>query len=820
MLLDFNLARNWSLVKTEGPPGDLGGTLVYMAPERLRSLVQRGSLEGKDEGSDERPAGVWDDPHRSDIYSLGLVLLEGLTGASPAEVIHDGAATVGSSTGIRALAEAYARFHENGATAVIRAFEAAGRRTVPAGLRGILERCLAAEPARRFRRSLELAEDLDRWRSDLPLAYTTEHFWSQTLPRAVRRNRRPLVATGLVLFLGSVVALLVVSHDRSHALLENLAEDKLARIWDDIEAHAFQFQRPGSPHLQDPDEPELLAAAIRALKEYDVFSRGDWRERVDVRSLPESDRNELVLWLMEQAYRYCHALSDRPGSPADWRRAVHALDQVRTRSALQAMERLRHRLEGRIEATQPGPSAERQLVPTVARQVVPEDATVAPLDPPWLDDYLLGIEAEVDGAANPELVLKRQGQVSGRGPTEFDANAEPTAEIAPGLPRAAARALHYYERVLSRCPESFWGHYRAAVVCFQLKEWSEATRHLERCLRRRSQNAALRGQFAACLLQLGYPDDAFTEVSRAVDSSPDYAEFYRSRAFVRVSRGQIEGLEDDLGRFELLTRRLTRAFFRDPPGQTAGNPRSALVPASQRVLDLEMNPQFTAQPGDPLVEPEEIQPDELDARLALAATIIGKVSAKPAREDVGLVEHDTPIAKISTPAALKIADAELEKILVLDPQHVTARMERMMQYLELGRYREARNDLDVVLDRALLIRYLREDPQGFKFFYLAAQRFARYGLHAEALKLADMAVRCSNELRRYQGRSHYYKATVLSLAARSEPAQAALAAQELRFAFLANPRYKEWYQRDRLFDPVRIQVDAALDQSPEISRVE
>ena len=86
--------------------------------------------------------------------------------------------------------------------------------------------------------------------------------------------------------------------------------------------------------------------------------------------------------------------------------------------------------------------------------------------------------------------------------------------------------------------------------------------------------------------------------------------FTDSRAFIRASLGQTEGLVDDLRRFEMLSRFLTRGFFRNPPGQGMGNPLSATVPASQRALDLEFNPGFIAQPGDPLVEPEEIQPGE------------------------------------------------------------------------------------------------------------------------------------------------------------------------------------------------------------------
>ncbi len=68
MLLDFNLARE-PLDKDGGPEDDApGGTVDYMAPEHLRALAA-GDPEGLD--------------HRSDIYSLGVVLFEALTGRRP-----------------------------------------------------------------------------------------------------------------------------------------------------------------------------------------------------------------------------------------------------------------------------------------------------------------------------------------------------------------------------------------------------------------------------------------------------------------------------------------------------------------------------------------------------------------------------------------------------------------------------------------------------------------------------------------------------------------------------------------------------------------
>ena len=41
------------------------------------------------------------------------------------------------------------------------------------------------------------------------------------------------------------------------------------------------------------------------------------------------------------------------------------------------------------------------------------------------------------------------------------------------------------------------------------------------------------------------------------------------------------------------------------------------------------------------------------------------------------------------------------------------------------------------------------------------------------------------------------------------------AAEQLKYALRANPRFMEWYRRDTLFDPVRARMDAILDLLPD-----
>ncbi len=802
MLLDFNLAQDWSLAADGRPLEDVGGTLAYMAPERLRAIVSgrasQPELLDAAVGRDESSAEDRFEPHRADIYSLGMVLLEAIAGAAPLSALGDETGPTWAGKGLCEWAALHASFREQGAAAVIGAAVSRSGKSVPAALRAILERCLAPRSNDRYRRALELAEDLDRWRTDRPLAYASEPFWAQTVPRWVRTRRRLLWTVGLAVTVSIVTMSLALVQTRT--TLQNLAIMKLARNWDDIESGAFQYQRPGWPRLQDPDSPDNLATAVRAIKEYGVLDSEDWRQREDVRNLPAQDLEDLEFWLMEQVYRYARALGDRPGSRVDWARAIAALDHLATTPPLQAAEALRRRVHDRMTGADARDArAEISSTISTAAARAPLSASPRPAPLPGLDEYLQGLAAELEDISEPRI--------------------EPQSDAPLPVLQNAQRALEHYDQLLARNPGSFWGHYRAAVVCFRMRQWSLAAGHLDCCLHRRSKNSSVRGQYAACLGELGLLDSAIVECSQALSAAPDYAEFYRSRAFLRAQGGRTQGLEEDLKRFEMLSRSLTKGFFRDPPGQNASEPRSSTVPFTQRALDLDREPVFMARHGDPLDEPEEVPREEIEARAELAIAI-SKAGAQSLLD--GPAASLAPTGSTGPPEtpgcspALDIATVELGKVLKLDPEHIGARMTRMAQSLAQGHFDQARNDLELVLEDPKLAD-LRKTPKTFAFLHGEARRFARYGLIDEALKIADKTLELSDEDKSIHGRSHYFKAVVLGYAARSDRTQIAAAAQQLQLAFQTSPRFKQWYKRDPAFDPVRIGIDAALQQLPEVT---
>ena len=253
MLLDFNLARDGSPFGTIDHVDDPGGTAPYMAPERLCAMStsvsvladltvsgkrtkgtaalpfsERGALDG------ETLAGVR--AHQADIYSLGVVLLEALTCRTPAESSAQPALSPSAPwSTLESAAKMFARAHVHRARLRLDEAEAASGRTIPAGLRAILEHALNPTPSYRYQRVRDFAEDLDRWCSNRPLAFAAEPLWRYTIPSWIRRRKRFLLVAAavfsLVLWFPSTTMMIL----KGRRLQEDLARDNLNRHWEDAE---------------------------------------------------------------------------------------------------------------------------------------------------------------------------------------------------------------------------------------------------------------------------------------------------------------------------------------------------------------------------------------------------------------------------------------------------------------------------------------------------------------------------------------------------------------------------------------------------------
>jgi tetratricopeptide (TPR) repeat protein len=167
MLMDFNVAS--SAAEALGDVAVLGGTAAYMAPEHLAAF---------DPLRPAQPAAI---DRRADIYSLGVVFYELLTGRHPFRLLE-----ASPPRGIeRMTAERW-----RGAPPL----SAAGLST-SAGLESIVGQCLAADPNRRYATAGALAEDLGRWLAHEPLRFAPERSRAERWAKWARRHARALAAS-------------------------------------------------------------------------------------------------------------------------------------------------------------------------------------------------------------------------------------------------------------------------------------------------------------------------------------------------------------------------------------------------------------------------------------------------------------------------------------------------------------------------------------------------------------------------------------------------------------------------------------------------
>jgi serine/threonine protein kinase/Flp pilus assembly protein TadD len=504
MLLDFNLAVGWrphpAGPGARGLPGEAGGTLAYMAPERLRTVA--------DPARAAPPTAA--DRHRADIYSLGVVLLELLTGRAPD-------LPGGRPLSLQELASAYVSSREHGGEVMIRA----ARSPLPAGLRSVLARCLAPDPADRYRRASELAEDLDRWRADRPLAFAREPSKALGLLRWARRQRLALAAAATGLAVAGLAT--AIAWWQSESVRRVRAAQSDEQTYSE-ESGAFLLRRPGVGVINAQGNPAEVAR--RNLNRYGVLDPGGgWRQRDEFRKLPPSKRGDLEVWLLEQSLRFAHALSERPDSPGDWQRALISLERVAASSPFSPLRAECRALRRQLGLPEPSPGA--------------DDAPRSRASPPrWMEEYLLGVEAELRGDA--------------RG------------------------AMERYKTVLALRPRSFWANYRGAVVASLLEDYDEAVNRFRECVGQRPDNPDLRRQFASCLYWDGRYEEAAEQCDKAQSLDPDRAETYVTRLFLRIPLKQFQNFVKDDNLYDALTGRDGRGAS-DAPALDLAHPAPGLL---------------------------------------------------------------------------------------------------------------------------------------------------------------------------------------------------------------------------------------------------
>ncbi|HMB08304.1 MAG TPA: serine/threonine-protein kinase [Isosphaeraceae bacterium] len=543
MLLDFNLAREAVSDDPDDAPAALGGTLDYMAPEHLDALA---------DGLADRLDG------RSDIYGLGVLLYEALTGARPFTTPRNAAS--GTELLLRAAEE------RRRAAPWLRAT----RPEVPAALEAVVRRCLAPDPSDRYATAADLAADLQAVADDLPLRFAREPIPSRAL-RWLRRHRRPIAMTApVVVALAAIVAVLVmdrVEEARRRGEIAHLNEQgknsylrgefakaivqfnsaarlaegraafedlfrkaregvKLAEETGRIRDEADRLFRAAVPlRFRVLDFGGDLASASRELNEvlkpFYVLVNANWANRPDLWLLDEPRRLRLIGEVNELLFLWAVAL-DRSDDPEAIRNAIEICDRAilfaEPRGPWQA-------LRARLEARRAGRTA-------------PMDATAD------------RVSAETSALACYQWGLLR------------------------ALEGRRARAIAWLKQAVRIKPGAYWYRYYLAYCYDQTEDLSdvaykEAMKHYEAAFALRPDLPWVRFSRARLYRRRGAWSPALDDFRRALDDARALPDSARDPAFESQARLEMGLVHQSLGDGPAARADYATAIASDPTGDYA-----------------------------------------------------------------------------------------------------------------------------------------------------------------------------------------------------------------------------------------------------------
>jgi serine/threonine protein kinase/Flp pilus assembly protein TadD len=287
LLFDFNL----SLEADRGERDHVGGTMPYMSIEQLQDMRARG-------------AGALRVDARTDLYSLGATAFELLTGALPFP-------QVSSSTAPEFLAA-----REQGPAPLYDLNPA-----VSPAVDAIVRKLLAPHPAERYQRAADLIEDIDRHLADLPLKHAREGSTRERFAKWRRRNPwlpARLVAAGA---LGLALGAGAVKWQRAAADARTAVVAQAREVRDTLARVRFDLVVP-DPATRDRGTD----GATAALAAFGLPGDANWRQRAEVRALPDAERAALVQNVGELLALLAQTKDAGTGAEAAWNLNVAARD--------------------------------------------------------------------------------------------------------------------------------------------------------------------------------------------------------------------------------------------------------------------------------------------------------------------------------------------------------------------------------------------------------------------------------------------------------------------------------------------------------------
>lgn len=258
LLFDFDLSHELSRPSRS----EVGGTLRYMSPE------QRMEFAGEPTRVDER----------SDIYSLGLVMFESLTGRHPFPDFDD------------SLLTSYVVASESLSASTVSVREHCP--SLSLSIDSILCRCLAPQPEDRYASASQLREDLKRHLDHLPLRHAPNRSYRERMRKWAKRHPR-LTSMSVVCSFACVLVSMVLAIAWLRG--EQIQRYEAQAAWQRFEELADEASAPLVVSWHEAAGVESgFAAADKAFQVFGIPGQRNAEQRQLVAKLSPPMRNRLA----------------------------------------------------------------------------------------------------------------------------------------------------------------------------------------------------------------------------------------------------------------------------------------------------------------------------------------------------------------------------------------------------------------------------------------------------------------------------------------------------------------------------------------------
>ena len=301
MLLDFNLSIDLS-AEGASEVARIGGTLPYMSPEHLRSMLERKFAVDA----------------RSDLYSLGVNLFEMLTGQSPFPQRKGKAKDLLTSM----LADRQKQAPS------VRSLNPA----VPWAVDSIVAKLLDPDPAHRYQSASELCVDLERQAENRRLRYAPD----RSLRERIGKWRRRCPRSSTACLVGLAALLLLVLPATAVAIRQNQIAERTLQI------EAAEAKQTALEMDKESRTVQVLLATLTGdrvllqrgiergkavVEKYSITPDSAWLDQPLISRLPKEQRERLQLELGEMLLLMSRAEHLRAGDSLD---AADRLSHLRT----------------------------------------------------------------------------------------------------------------------------------------------------------------------------------------------------------------------------------------------------------------------------------------------------------------------------------------------------------------------------------------------------------------------------------------------------------------------------------------------------------